>query len=127
MSVGVVLDQAKARLHAGGRVVIIDMYADHKGSFLSYFLDQFVWSWITRRGSFRASVRKLGFANAIHYLWWRLVYSLSKEGRLHISDDLSRGVPMSLDDWRRVLEESMPGGSLTPIVCSSLVFRWNSN
>ncbi len=122
-----VLAAAKRHIGPKGRIIIVDIYADDKRSFLSYFLDQFIWSLVRHPFIVAASIRILGWIAAIRYLEWRLKYSLSWSGKQHIMTDLSLGLPLSLSEWREALERSLPGGALTLAIASTFVFMWSND
>ena len=126
MDVNRVLCSLKSHLRAGGRILVVDIYANHKQSFYEYVIDQFLGSSISHPSSLAESAGRVGFVNAVRYLAWRFAFSFSGMGRTHVMQDLSRGLPPSLDEWRDLLEQSLPGGSLVLIVGSTFVFRWSS-
>lgn len=124
MEIKAVLTILKAHLRSKGRIVLVDFYANHKESFLSYLVDQICLSSIEDLGSTKKAVNRIGLRNAVRYMGWRLFYALSRDGRQHIYADLSIGLPPSYDEWRNYLSDTLPGGRVTRLLASTLVFRW---
>lgn len=124
VNVDLALAQARGLLRTDGRLLIIDLFADVKKSFLAYFCDQFVLSFIRYPGAIWNTLRKLGFAKALRYLRWRLSFTLSANGREHVRQDLSRESPMRLDQWMAILGKEFPSGTTKVFIGSTLVFSW---
>jgi hypothetical protein len=123
-----VLNQAKDRLRpGGGRIVVVDFYADHRESALCYVVDQLCWSALTHPRSTVSSITRIGSRNAAAYIRWRVSYGLSRRGRRHIREDLAKGRPMTLAEWTSSFNQALPGGRLTLILGSTFVFAWQGS
>jgi len=60
VNVGLALEQAKRLVRIGGRLLVIDIFADFKKSFFAYFFDQFIFSFIRYPSGIWNAIRKLG-------------------------------------------------------------------
>jgi SAM-dependent methyltransferase len=125
MQINPVLEWVKLHLADNGTLVIADIYADYKESLTMYLFDQFCWSTIRHLWEACRSIKTIGVLNIASYLGWRFMYSLTAAGRGHIQKDLSRGVPMSLNEWRYLLQTTFPGGSMTLIPGSTVFYVWH--
>jgi len=127
VNVDLVLEQARRLVRIGGRLLVIDIFADVKKSFFAYFFDQFVFSFIRHPSGIWNAIRSLGFTRTIRYLKWRLTFTLSANGREHVRQDLSRESPMRLDQWMAILGKDFPSGTAKVFIGSTLVFSWQKN
>lgn len=120
------LGSMRKHLKRTGKIVIVDIYANRKGSFVAYILDQLLLSHISRISALFGTVRKIGILKTLSFLLWRLKFALSATGFEHMHEDFLRYIPPSLQEWRTVLQEKLPHGVEKIVMGSVLMYSWDA-
>jgi len=119
-----VVQDMRTHLRENGRIVIVDLYANSKGSFIGYLLDQLLLSQICELSAVLATMKEIGIARTLSFLVWRFRFATSPTGFRHFREEFARRMPPSLPEWRAVLQENLPNGSERIVMGSVLMYSW---
>jgi 2-polyprenyl-3-methyl-5-hydroxy-6-metoxy-1,4-benzoquinol methylase len=119
-----VMQVMRTHLKENGRIVIVDLYANSKGTFIGYLLDQLLFSQIYEISALFGTMRKAGIIKTLSFLLWRFKFAISPKGFRHLRKDFMGRMPPSLQEWRAILQEKLPHGSERIIMGSVLMYSW---
>lgn len=119
-----VLRLMRKHLTSNGRIIIIDLYAERKTSFLGYAFDQLFLSVLRQFRPLIRTMMDISVMGVLRFLLWRVAFITSPKGRHHIRQDLVRDSPFSYYQWHRIIQKEMPNGMSRIIIGSVFVYSW---
>lgn len=127
VNVPLVLRLMRKHLTKTGRIIIIDLYAERKNSFAGYLIDQLFLSIMRQYRPLIQTVKDIKVTNVLRFLFWRIAFAASLEGRRHIKQDLLKNSPFSYDQWYNLIQNEIPHGMRRVLIGSVFVYLWDSH